>query len=72
MEGFTPARAADVTGIPAEGIRRLARELAGAPCAIVYGRAARTLERLLGADWRPATVGARVHVTAVVPEILRR
>jgi anaerobic selenocysteine-containing dehydrogenase len=38
VEGFTPARAAEITGIPAEDIRRLARELAGAPRAIAYGR----------------------------------
>jgi len=38
VEGFTPARAADITGIPAEDIRRLARDLADAPRAIAYGR----------------------------------
>lgn len=38
VEGFTPARAADITGIPAADIRRLARDLADAPRAIAYGR----------------------------------
>lgn len=37
VEGFTPAQA-DITGIPAEDIRRLARDLADAPRAIAYGR----------------------------------
>ncbi|HLJ02143.1 MAG TPA: molybdopterin-dependent oxidoreductase [Solirubrobacteraceae bacterium] len=35
---FTPERAAPACGIPAENIRRLARELAAAPRAAVYGR----------------------------------
>ena len=35
---FAPERVADVCGIPAERIRRLARELATAPTAAVYGR----------------------------------
>jgi anaerobic selenocysteine-containing dehydrogenase len=38
VAGFTPERAAEVTGIAAGDIRRLARELAGAPRAIVYAR----------------------------------
>ncbi|GAA0442686.1 dehydrogenase [Actinoplanes capillaceus] len=37
-EGFPPERVADVCGIPAERIRGLARELAAAPTAAVYGR----------------------------------
>ncbi|WP_395104767.1 molybdopterin-dependent oxidoreductase [Actinomadura sp. SCN-SB] len=36
--GFTPERVAPVTGIPAPVIRRMARELAAAPTAAVYGR----------------------------------
>lgn len=35
---FSPARVADATGVSAETIERLARELAGAPSAAVYGR----------------------------------
>jgi anaerobic selenocysteine-containing dehydrogenase len=35
---FAPERVADATGIPAEAIRRTARELAGAGRAAVYGR----------------------------------
>jgi anaerobic selenocysteine-containing dehydrogenase len=35
---FTPERVAARCGVPAETIRRLARELAGAPSAAVYGR----------------------------------
>ncbi len=35
---FTPERVADATGIDAETIRRLARNLAAAPTAAVYGR----------------------------------
>jgi anaerobic selenocysteine-containing dehydrogenase len=35
---FTPEDAAEVTGIAADDIRRLARELGAAPRAIVYGR----------------------------------
>jgi anaerobic selenocysteine-containing dehydrogenase len=37
-EPFTPEAASDVCGIPAEEIRRMARELAAAPRAAVYGR----------------------------------
>lgn len=36
--GFEPDRVAVACGVPAETIRRLARELAGAPSAAVYGR----------------------------------
>ncbi|MEV0898235.1 molybdopterin oxidoreductase family protein [Actinoplanes sp. NPDC049802] len=36
--GFPPERVADVCAIPAERIRGLARELAAAPAAAVYGR----------------------------------
>jgi len=35
---FTPERAAGPTGIPAESIRRIAREFAEAPSAVCYGR----------------------------------
>lgn len=35
---FTPERAAAMSGIPAEEVRRLARELAAAESAVVYGR----------------------------------
>ena len=35
---FTPERVADTCRIPADTIRRLAREIAGAPSAAVYGR----------------------------------
>jgi anaerobic selenocysteine-containing dehydrogenase len=35
---FTPEAVADACGVPAEDIRRLARSLAGAPTAAVYGR----------------------------------
>jgi anaerobic selenocysteine-containing dehydrogenase len=38
VAGFTPEEAAAVTGVPADDIRRLARELAGAPRAIAYAR----------------------------------
>src|SRR5690606_21670682 len=34
----TPEAVADACGVPAEDIRRLARSLAGAPTAAVYGR----------------------------------
>ena len=36
--GFSPERVASATGIEADTIRRLARELAAAPSAVVYGR----------------------------------
>jgi anaerobic selenocysteine-containing dehydrogenase len=38
VAGFDPERAAEATGIPADDIRRMARELAGAKTAAVYGR----------------------------------
>ncbi len=38
VEGFTPERVADATGIEAETTKRIARELASAPSATVYGR----------------------------------
>lgn len=37
-EDFTPESVAEVTGIDASDIRRLARELAGSPTAAIYGR----------------------------------
>jgi anaerobic selenocysteine-containing dehydrogenase len=42
---FPAARVADATGVPAATIRTLARELAGAPTAAVYGRTGSTLQR---------------------------
>ncbi|WP_214409975.1 molybdopterin-dependent oxidoreductase [Sphaerisporangium fuscum] len=38
VSGFTPEACADACGVPAELITRLARELAAAPTAAVYGR----------------------------------
>jgi hypothetical protein len=38
VAGFTPDTVADRTGVPAETTRRIARELASAPTAAVYGR----------------------------------
>src|ERR687891_1139048 len=38
VRGFLPERAAGACGIPAEEIRRMARALAAAPRAVVYGR----------------------------------
>ena len=38
VAGFTPERVASFTGVPAETVRSLARELAAAPTAVVYGR----------------------------------
>lgn len=38
VRGFAPERVAEVCGIPATHIRRLARDLAAAPSAAVYGR----------------------------------
>jgi anaerobic selenocysteine-containing dehydrogenase len=37
-EPFTPEAVSPVTGLPADAIRRVAHELAGAPSACVYGR----------------------------------
>ena len=37
-DGFEPERTAEVTGAPAEEVRRLAREFAGSPSAVCYGR----------------------------------
>jgi anaerobic selenocysteine-containing dehydrogenase len=42
--GFPPADVAEATGIAAEDIRRLARDLAGAPAAAVYGRMGTTTQ----------------------------
>jgi len=41
---FAPERVAPVTGVPEEQIRRLARELAAAPTAAVYGRIGTTTQ----------------------------
>jgi anaerobic selenocysteine-containing dehydrogenase len=38
VEPFTPERVAEVAGVAPETIRRIARELAGADAAVVYGR----------------------------------
>ena len=38
VAGFTPERVASFTGVPADTVRSLARELAAAPTAAVYGR----------------------------------
>ena len=38
VAGFTPERVASFTGVPAETVRSLARDLAAAPTAVVYGR----------------------------------
>jgi anaerobic selenocysteine-containing dehydrogenase len=38
VDGITPERVADATGVPAATIRRLALDLAAAPTAAVYGR----------------------------------
>jgi anaerobic selenocysteine-containing dehydrogenase len=38
VAGFTPERVASFTGVPAVTVRSLARELAAAPTAVVYGR----------------------------------
>ena len=38
VAGFTPERVASFTGVPAETVVALARELAAAPTAVVYGR----------------------------------
>lgn len=42
--GFTPAAVARATGIAAEEIQRMARELAAAPRAVVYGRMGTTTQ----------------------------
>ena len=44
-EPFSPAAVAEPTGIEAEAIRRIARELAAAPRAAVYGRIGTTTQR---------------------------
>lgn len=41
---FTPATVSDLTGIPAERIVALARDLAGAECSVVYGRIGTTTQ----------------------------
>src|SRR4051812_7483402 len=38
VTGFTPERVASFTGVPADTVRSLARDLAAAPTAVVYGR----------------------------------
>jgi len=38
VAGFTPERVASFTGVPADAVVSLARELAAAPTAVVYGR----------------------------------
>lgn len=44
IAGMTPERAATITGIDAETIRRIAREFAGAPSAVCYGRVGANLQ----------------------------
>lgn len=44
LQPFTPAAVADATGVDAETIVRLARELAAAPSACVYGRIGTTTQ----------------------------
>jgi len=52
VEAFTPERAEAASGVPAEDVRRLARDLAAAPSAAVYGRVGvSTQEFGLVAQW---------------------
>lgn len=44
IASFTPEGAAPITGIPAETIRRIAREFAAAPSAVCYGRVGTSLQ----------------------------
>ena len=50
VAGFTPERVAPLTDVPAETTRRLARELAAADRAAVYGRMGTTTSGLARAD----------------------
>ncbi len=45
VAGYTPERTEETTGIPAAELRSLARDLAGARCAAVYGRTGTCLGR---------------------------
>lgn len=45
---FTPEKTAPLTGIPASNARRLARELAGAKTAVVYGRIGVSIQKFGG------------------------
>src|SRR5436309_2886307 len=56
---FTPEAASAATGIDADAIRRLARELAGAPTAAVYGRIGTTTQAFgTTASWPVAVPNA--------------
>jgi anaerobic selenocysteine-containing dehydrogenase len=44
IEPMTPERAAEITGIDADAIRRIAREFASAPSAVCYGRVGANLQ----------------------------
>ena len=54
---FTPSAVAGITGVPADTIRRLARELAAAPSAAVYGRMGTTTSGLATGDGRTMPLG---------------
>jgi anaerobic selenocysteine-containing dehydrogenase len=54
---FTPAAVAGITGVPDETIRRMARELAAAPSAAVYGRMGTTTSGLAIGDGRTMPLG---------------
>lgn len=54
---FTPEAVAGVTGVPAETTTRIARELASAPSAAVYGRMGTTTTGLARADGTVTTLG---------------
>ena len=52
VEAFTPDAVSPVTGVAAEDIRRLARELGATPRAVLYGRVGLNLQELgLVASW---------------------
>ncbi len=51
VAGFTPDAVAAVTGVPAETVRRLARELAAAESAAVYGRLGTTTAAFAGESY---------------------
>ena len=59
MAPFTPEAVAPATGIAADDVRRLARELAAAPTAVVYGRIGTTTARFgTAASWLVDVVNA--------------
>jgi anaerobic selenocysteine-containing dehydrogenase len=57
LADFTPAAVSRITDIPAETIERLARELAAAPAAAVYGRMGTTTTGLSLADGSVVNLG---------------